>query len=105
MVGDVRQPGEHIAHVFIGIYAVIAATHDNRIENRTSPSRLVTTNEEPVLFAYGGRTNRIFYKIIVQFDVAVQKTTFKKQPLIHKIVHGVAKWGFGKMGSGGLEPN
>ena len=74
-VGGSRQPGEHIAQISVWIYAAPPAALHQRVKDRSAISRVFFSDEEPVLFAYGGGPDRIFHQVIVDLHAAIHSQT------------------------------
>jgi hypothetical protein len=59
-VGQVREAGEHVAEVGVGIDPPAAAAFDDRIEDGSALAGLGLADEEPILFADGRGADGVF---------------------------------------------
>jgi hypothetical protein len=66
-VGHRRKSGEDVLEIGMGIDSPAAAARDDRVDHRTPPAGIFVSDEEPVLFAHGGRSDRVFDKVIIAY--------------------------------------
>ena len=60
-----REAGEHVTQVGVGIKAAAAAAFDDRVEDGSALAGSGFADEEPVLFPDGGGTDGVFDQVVV----------------------------------------
>ena len=87
MVGQMREAGEEVAEVCVGIDVPAAAAFDDGVNDRTALASSRFADEEPVLFSDGSWPNRIFHKVVVDLDAAVPQVNFQGAPLAQGVIN------------------
>ncbi len=64
MICHGRQPSEDIAEVGVGVDAMKAAVFNDGVKDGRALAGSGCAKEHPILFAQGGRADRVFYEVI-----------------------------------------
>ena len=79
-VGGVRQPGEDVAQIGLGVDAATAAAFDDGIKDSAALTGFGFADELPVLFSKGSWADRIFHEVLIDLDVAVIEVDAERGP-------------------------
>jgi hypothetical protein len=94
-----RKAGEHVLEVFLAVDPEAPAVFHDGVEDGGFFTGLFAANEQPVARAELGRTDRIFYQVIVNFNAAVAKIDFEVGPLVECVADGLAELALGQDGA------
>lgn len=89
LVGHGGQPGEHVAKVNKGIFAVTQTGDDDRVEDRGALAGVGMTNEEPVFLPDDGWPDGVLHYIGVQPGLAVTQMRGARFPVCQQIIAGL----------------
>ena len=81
-VGCRWQPGEDVPQVGEGVDAAATAVFDDGVEDGAAFTRSGVADEEPILFANGGGTDRVLDAVVVDFEPTVLRQHVLKNPQI-----------------------
>ena len=89
-LGRVRQTGEQVGEVGLGVDPGTVAVADESVEGGGAVTGFGVADKQPVLFADGGGADGIFRQIIVELDPAVLEEHEEFFPLPEGIGDGQA---------------
>lgn len=96
-VGQVREAGEDVPQVGMGIEAAAAAAFDEAVKDGSALAGFGVADEEPVLLADGGGTDGVFDPVVVDFDAPVFEVDAQRGPLAERVVDGLAQETLGQV--------
>ena len=95
-VGHVRQAGQHVPKIGIGIDAPASATLDEGVKDGAALTGLSLADEEPVLFSERRRADGVLDQVIVDLQTPVGDILPQLRPLPEHLVDGFAHGTLGK---------
>ena len=90
------QAGEDVRKIFLGTDPQAAAVFHDGVKDGALLAGFLIADEEPVFRAELGWTDRVFHKIVADFDAAVAEIDFKVWPLAHGVCDGLAEFALGQ---------
>ena len=98
------QPCQDIAQVAVGLDTVATAALNYRVEHCTAFSGVGISEKQPILFSEGGRPDRVFDQVVVDFNERILEINLQRLPLIQSIVDGLAHRTLGQEASRNVPP-
>ena len=102
-VGQVREAGEHVAQVGVGIEAAAAAAFDEAGEDGSALAGSGFADEEPVLLSHRGGTDGVFHQVAVDLDASVFEGDAQRGPLAQQVVDGCSQLALREVAAAELE--
>ena len=90
------QPREDVPKVLEGIDLPAAARFDDGVDQGAAVAGIGFPDEEPVLLADGGGTDRVFDEVVIDLQETVVEERQQRVPLTKGMVDGAAHEAFGR---------
>lgn len=94
LVGHARQTRQHIFEILARIDAQATAVLHHGVDDRGFFSRVLRSDEQPVLRSQLGGTDGVFDEVVVDLDAAIRQIGLKIPPLVHGVGDGFAQMTF-----------